>query len=132
MAWKQDDLVKARSAESHSFKKSFADLYESIQNPTTLAVRLYTADVLSRETRKRICGRALVDSDRVNELLDAMETMIQHDSNNFYKFVDELEKDSSMQHLCSKLRSTCGECDNLCLLTTSTLCTYSSTQGAHT
>ena len=47
-------------------------------------------------------------------LLDAIETMISMDPHNFYKFVGELEKDSPMQHLCDKLRSTCGECDNVC------------------
>ena len=51
------------------------------------------------------------------ELLDAVERQISLDPQIFYKFVDELEKDSPMQHLCDKLRSTCGECDNVCLST---------------
>ena len=50
-------------------------------------------------------------------LLDSVEGQIKMDPQNFYKFVDELEKDSPMQHLCDKLRSTCGECDNVCLST---------------
>ena len=50
---------------------------------------------------------------RVSELLDATETTIQLDPQNFHKFVEKLAKDSSMQHLCDKLRSTCGECDTV-------------------
>ena len=121
MASRADDQVidstgGTQSAECSSFQNHFADLYESIQNPTTLAVRLFTADLLSRETRKRICSRAVIDSDKVTEILDAVETMIRLDSSNFYKFVEELGKESSMQHLCGKSRSTCGECNkNVCL-----------------
>ena len=112
-----------KSAEYRSFRDHFADLFESIQNPTTLSARLYSAGLLSSETRKRVCSRTLVDSDKVSELLDATETAIRLDpQNNFYKFVEALEKDSSVQHLCSKLRSTCGECDNVCLSTSTDQC----------
>ena len=66
-----------------------------------------------QETRKRICSRTLVDSDKVSELLDAIETTIRLDPSNYHKIVEALEKDSSMQHLCGKLKSTCGECYHL-------------------
>ena len=42
----------------------------------------------------------------VSELLDAIEEMINLNSGNFYKFVDELEKDSTMWTICNKLWST--------------------------
>ena len=103
------------SAEYRSFRDHFDDLLESIQNPTTLSDRLFTAGLLSRETRKRICSRSLVDTEKVSVLLDATETTIRLHPSNYHKFVKALEKDSSMQHLCGKLRSTCGECDNVCL-----------------
>ena len=103
------------SAEYRSFRDHFGDLFESIQNPTTLSARLFTAGLLSRETRKRICSRTLVDTEKVSVLLDATETTIRLDPSNYHKFMEALEKDSSMQHLCGKLRSTCGEWDNVCL-----------------
>ena len=56
-----------------------------------------------------------MDSEKVSVLLVAIETTIRLDPQKFSKFVEALEKDSSMQHLCGKLRSTCGECDNVCL-----------------
>ena len=58
-----------------------------------------------------------MDSEKVSELLVATETAIRLDPSNYHKFVEALEKDSSMQHLCGKLRSTCGECDNVFLST---------------
>ena len=115
-------LQETESAEYRSFRDHFSDLFESIQNPTTLSARLFTAGLLSRETRKRICSRTLVDSDKVSELLDAIETTIRLDPSNYHKFVEALEKDSSMHHLCGKLRSTCGECDNVCLSTSTDQC----------
>ena len=45
----------------------------------------------------------------MSELLDAIETTIGLNPQNFYKFVDELEKEGSMQHLCDGLKFTCGE-----------------------
>ena len=96
------------SAEYQSFRRHFADLSESIQNPTTLASRLYSADILSRERRNNI-GSLQLSVEQIGQLLDAVEGQIKVDSQNFYKFVDELEKDSPMHHLCDKMRSTCGE-----------------------
>ena len=45
------------------------------------------------------------------KLLDTVEMQISLDPHKFYKFMNELEKDSAdpMQNLCHKLRSTCGE-----------------------
>ena len=103
------------SAEQQSFRRHFADLSESIQNPTTLASRLYSADMLSRERRNNI-GSLHLSVEQIGQLLDAVEGQIKVDSRKFYKFVDELEKDSSMCHLCDKMRSTCGEpFDNACM-----------------
>ena len=108
--------------EYRSFRRHYADLFKSIGDPTLLAAELYSAGLLSRETRKRIYSRTLVESDKVSELLDATETAIRLDPSNYHKFVEALEKDSSMQHLCGKLRSTCGECDNVCLSTSTDQC----------
>ena len=96
------------SAEYQSFRRHFADLSESIQNPTTLASRLYSVGLLSRE-RRNIISFLQLSVEQIGQLLDAVEGQIKVDSQNFYKCVDELEKDSPMHHLCDKMRSTCGE-----------------------
>ena len=63
-----------------------------------------------------------MDSEKVSILLVEMDATIRLDPSNYHKFVEALEKDSSMQHLCGKLRSTCGECDNVCLSTSTDQC----------
>ena len=104
-------LQDHESAEYRSFQAHYADLFEGIQEPISLSVRLYAAHLLHIETKRTICSLERPAQQR-NELLDAVERQIRVNPQNFYKFVDELDSsDSSMQHLCDKLRSTCGECD---------------------
>ena len=105
----------SESAEYRSFKKHFEDLFNSIQEPIALSVRLFKADLLHSETRIDICSLHHMPSLQKSKLLDAVEGQIILDSENFYKFVDELEKDRPMQRLCDKLKFTCGECDIMCL-----------------
>ena len=109
-------IQEHETAEYRSYQEHFADLFEGIQEPVSLSLRLFSAGLLHRDTRRTICSLERPVQQRT-ELLDAVERQIRVDPQNFYKFVDELEKDSPMQHLCDKLRSTCGACDNLCLST---------------
>ena len=115
-------MDSSESAEYRSFKKHFEDLFNSIQAPIALSVRLFTAGLLHPATRKAIRSLEHKPSEQMSELLDAVEGQIIVDPQNFYKFVDELEKDRPMQHLCDKLRFTCGECDNVCLSTVTDQC----------
>ena len=114
-------VQETESAECRSFQRHYADLLETIGNPTPLAARLYSAGLLSRHTRDKINELTLREQ-KVTELLVATETTIRLDPSNYPQFVEALEKDSSMQHLCGKLRSTCGECDNVCLSTSTDQC----------
>ena len=115
------DVQQTESAEYRSFQRHYANLFKSIGDPTSLAAELYSAGLLSRETRRKIFELPLTEQ-KVSELLDATETAIRLDPSNYHTFVEALEKDSSMQHLCGKLRSTCGECDNVCLSTSTDQC----------
>ena len=114
-------VQETESAEYRSFQRHYADLLEDIRSPTTLAARLYSDGLLSRHARDKINELTLREQ-KVTELLVATETAIRLDPSNYHKFVEALEKDSSMQHLCGKLRSTCGECDNVCLSTSTDQC----------
>ena len=106
-----DSFAHRRSrVQSTVRSRNTADLSDGIQNPTSLANRMFSADLLSRDTRRRISELPLTEQ-KVSTLLDVTETMIILNPQNFYKFVVELEKDSPMQHLCDKLRFTCGECE---------------------
>ena len=107
------------SAELRSFKEHYTDLLMNIHDPAELLKRLFSADLLSYHMIKAL--RSLKkpgEQIKVQKLLDIVEIQISIDPLKFDTFVTELRKDSQpMQHLCDKLRSTCGECDNVCLST---------------
>ena len=101
-------VLQEHSTEYRAFQKHFEDLSQSILNPSTLSGRLFSMGLLTSAARKDICSLEKT-AKQVEKLLDAVEGQIKLDSNNFYKFVEALEKDAPMQHLCDKLRDTCGE-----------------------
>ena len=82
------------------------ELSKCIQYPMLLYCRLWSAGLLPRDGSMKISD---ITSTKlgVTELLDAiLEEVIDSDPGNFYKFVDELEKDSTMWTICNKLWST--------------------------
>ena len=100
------------SAEHRSFKIHYGELISAILDPIALFGRLQTANILPQGTRIR---SDLLLTKQMRELMDAIETSIQRDSENFYKLVEVLEEDSLLQRFCDVLRSTCGEwCHNTC------------------
>ena len=102
------------SAELRSFEKYYTVMLKHIRNPVKLSKRLFYANLLSKYMVQVI--RSLEKPQQiVKQLLDTVKIQISLDPDVFYKFVEVLEKSSSMQQLCDKLRSTCGECDNVCL-----------------
>ena len=126
-------LLQEHSAEYRAFRKHFVDLFECIQNPPTLSACLFSMGLLSSAARKKICSFQLQEQ-QLDCLLGNMEGQVKGSPQNFHKFVEALEKDQSMQHLCDKLRDTCGEYKYVCLipvrvkLTGNTcLCCYCST-----
>ena len=100
------------SAEHRSFKIHYGDLTGAILDPIALFGSLQTTNILPQGTIIRF---DMPLTKQIQELMDAIETSIQRDSENFYKFMEVLEEDSSLQDLCDVLRSTCGEwCHNTC------------------
>ena len=102
-------MQETESAEYRSFQRHYADLLEDIRNPTTLAARLYSAGLLSRKKKTEISFK-IFKRKQTLKLLDVIKTSIKLEPGKFHKFVVELQKDSSLNEVCGKLRSTCGEC----------------------
>ena len=106
----------------------YTDLLMNIHNPAELSERLFAADLLSIHMIQAI--RSLKKPvQQLVKLLDTVEIQISLDPLKFDTFVNELRP---MQHLCDKLRSTCGECDvseYMCQLTSGVLAWCSSTHG---
>ena len=85
-----------------SFVTHRLELSRYIQYPTLLYCRLQSAGLLPCDGSMKMSDIASTKLG-VSELLDAIQEMINSNSGNFYKFVDELEKDSTMWPICNKL-----------------------------
>ena len=94
----------------HSFQTHYIHLFEQIQDPTSLTARLYSAGLLSRQTRQTIIVRESTMSGKVAELLEAVETAIAQQPLNFFKFVKQLNYDPTLCSLHDKMMSTFSEC----------------------
>ena len=105
-------VLQEHSAEICAFQQHFADLFDSIQNIPTVSARLFSVRLLTNATREDICSFP-TRREQVNCLLGAVYRCITLDPQNFYKFVEALEMDLPMQHLCGKLRDTCGKQGNI-------------------
>ena len=103
-------IVQENNSESKAFQKHFSDLYESaVANPVLLCVKLYSADVISQEMKRKFSDMT-VREDQALELLNASERMIKLDPKKFYSFVTELKKID--EPLGKKLLNTCGKLHN--------------------
>ena len=84
-----------------------------------------SAAQLSDETRNKILGLKRTKQN-VSELLEEIEISLRLDVRKFFMFVENLRKENAnnplIQQLCHNLRSTRGECDNVCLSTSTDQC----------
>ena len=100
-------VLQEDSTEYCAFQKHFGDLFIAIQDLPTLSANLFSVELLTAAKMRDILAQK--PSQQVTDLLLAVEGQIKLDPHNFYKFVEALEKDAYMQHLCDELRDTCGE-----------------------
>ena len=82
-------LLFRRALSTARFEIIMLHLYKSISDPTSVAAELYSAGLLSRETRMNVSDLTLRQQ-KVSVLLDATETTIRLDPSNYHKFVEAL------------------------------------------
>ena len=123
------DLYRAiiqDNAGVRAFRTHRSDLLEAFTNPSTPAnLSAETAAQLSDETRKKILGLKRTKQN-VSELLEEIEISLRLDIRKFFMFVENLRKENAdnplVQQLCHNLRSARGECDTVCLGTSTDQC----------
>ena len=114
------------NAGVRAFRTHYNDLLEAFTNPSTPAkLSAESAAQLSDETRKKILGLKRTKQSG-SELLDEIEISLRLNVRKFFSFVENLRKENAdiplIQQLCHNLRSTRGECDNVCLSTSTDQC----------
>ena len=93
--------------EYRTFRLHYDRLYHAIQNPLSLATRLFSQGIVTSEVKEEmsVLGRSRLDKN--NTLLIAVETQIRTDPRVFYVLLATLNEDHSMQSLAESMQSKC-------------------------
>ena len=95
---------KLESAEYQAFKKCFAVLSDGISDPSWLAVRLYSEDMISTSTRQEAELQTVPALVRTGKILSAVEDQIKTcPTSKFRDFLDIINSEPSLEHLAEKL-----------------------------
>ena len=95
------------AAEYHTFKEHYASLVHAIQNPLSLATRLFTRNVIDSSLLQRVNTLGFTTFQNTTTLLTAVLGKIQTDLRMFYEFLSALKEDPSMQSLVESMQGKC-------------------------
>ena len=103
------------SAEARTFRECFSLLVDGISDARWLAIQLYSKGFIGRDLRTEAEKPTIKERVKVDELLSAVEDHVIsiNPATKFRLFVDVLRNEPSLQHLATKLESTCCEMSGL-------------------
>ena len=102
------------SVEARAFRKCFSLLADGISDPGRLAIQLYSEGFIGPDLRAEAQKTTIKERVKIEELLSAVENrIISNPATIFRVFVDVLRDEPSLQHLATKLESTCREMSGL-------------------
>ena len=96
---------RQESPEYFIFRKHYAILCDTIQDPLTLAVLLYIRGIVTKEVRDRTFTLGLSTLQKSNALLSAVEGQIRLNPETFHEFLSDLKEDPSMRLLVERMKS---------------------------
>ena len=96
--------------EYRTFREYYDRLVHAIQDPLSLATRLFSQGIITYEIKDRVNILALSKLEKTDKLLSAIEGQIRSDPNMFQNFLSALNKDSSMQPQVESMQSKCSIC----------------------
>ena len=93
--------------EYSTFREHYDRLYYAIQDPLSLAIRLFTRSVITSAVKGQMNIVSLSTLEKNSVLLSAVEMQIQTDPKMFGVFLLSLKEDPSMQSLVESMQSKC-------------------------
>ncbi len=94
------------SPEYKAFQAMYATLRSGL-DPSTLAPMMFSCDLLTPNERDSAMNRMLIDGDRTEEILKAVERRIRADPQAFHSFVEVLGHTEAFSALVEGLRGKC-------------------------
>ena len=96
-----------RNLAEAAFRKNYAALYDALAQPlviTGLAVKLYSAVIITSETRDAILTSGIPPAQQASLLLQAVEASIKSDYKRLRKFIRVLRKQPVLEPIAKQLR----------------------------
>ena len=93
------------TSEYRTFREHYDRLYHAIQDPLSLATRLFTQGLIDSSLLQHVNIPACTTLQNTNTLLSAVLGKIQTDPNTFGAFLAALNEDPSMQSLVESMQS---------------------------
>ena len=91
--------------EYRTFREHYDRLYHAIQDPLSLATRLFTRTVIDSSILQRVNTLGFTTFQNTTALLTAVLGKIQTDPRMFSEFLSALKEDPSMQSLVESMES---------------------------
>ena len=101
------DSQPQETPEYRTFREHYDRLYHAIQDPLSLATRLFTRNIITSAVTGRMIAVGLSTLEKNGVLLSAVEMQIRTDPKMFYEFLSALKEDTSMRALVESMQSKC-------------------------
>ena len=100
-----------KTPEYRTFREHYDGLYHAIQDPLSLATRLFSEGIITSAVKEQMSMLSLSRLQKNNVLLSAVEMQIQTNSRTYHVFLLALKKDASMPSLVESMQI---KCRNIC------------------
>ena len=110
--------------EYRTFREHYDRLYHAIQDPLSLATRLFSRGIITSVVKEKVTVSALTRLEKNDALLTAVLGKIRTDPRMFCEFLSTLKDDPSMQSLVESMESKCLLCAPISVFPISYTCTW--------
>ena len=90
--------------EYRTFRQNYGTLYNAIQDPLTLATRLFADNIITSAVKEEMSAMGRTRLDKNEALLNAVGTKIRIDPSKLDVFLSTLDEDPPMQSLVENMR----------------------------
>ena len=95
---------RQETQEYRTFREHYDILYHAIQDPLSLATRLFAKNIITSAVKEEMGATSRARLDKNDALLSAVETQIRTDPSTLHVFLSTLNEDTSMQSVVENIR----------------------------
>ena len=97
--------------ECRTFREHYDSLYHLIQDPLSLATRMYSQGILTPAVKEQMSVPSFSRLEKNNALLNVVEMQLQTKPSVLHVFLSALKEDPSMQSLAESMQSKSFMCE---------------------